>query len=300
MSPTLSWPGATAGSRSKSLRAPWRPPGRPRPPPQGVGSRGDPACPCASIGPLPSTPTVLPAGRYGLLRASFPGGSQSSKARSRSAAGSSGSTSSSTRAVCPVSGSQRVSTRLVVGSNPARGSRITRVTSSVRSSIGPPLGAAASRGRRRRTSGRFRSRLRGRVLGGCRNDGSGCQLAVAVRRAEVGAEELLGNQRRDERAQDHHGDELAVLGLGDEVVGQAVEGGDRAEGQSGGHQQGGVGAVAPGEMKGRGRAYTTLLMATGLTFGSISALYGLTNHLITQAQYSQLVTVVILSAFVPT
>ena len=41
-------------------------------------------------------------------------------------------------------------------------------------------------------------------------------------------------------------------------------------------------------------------MATGLTFGSISALYGLTNHLITQAQYSQLVTVVILSAFVPT
>lgn len=48
------------------------------------------------------------------------------------------------------------------------------------------------------------------------------------------------------------------------------------------------------------RAYTTLLMATGLTFGSISALYGLTNHLITEAQYSELVTVVILSAFVPT
>jgi Kef-type K+ transport system membrane component KefB len=48
------------------------------------------------------------------------------------------------------------------------------------------------------------------------------------------------------------------------------------------------------------RAYTTLLMATGLTFGSISALYGLTNHLIDQAQYSELVTVVILSAFVPT
>jgi Kef-type K+ transport system membrane component KefB len=51
---------------------------------------------------------------------------------------------------------------------------------------------------------------------------------------------------------------------------------------------------------GRERTYTTLLMATGLTFGSISALYGLTNHLITQAQYSELVTVVILSAFVPT
>ncbi len=50
----------------------------------------------------------------------------------------------------------------------------------------------------------------------------------------------------------------------------------------------------------RERAYTTLLMATGLTFGSIAALYGLTNHLISQTQYSELVTVVILSAFVPT
>lgn len=50
----------------------------------------------------------------------------------------------------------------------------------------------------------------------------------------------------------------------------------------------------------RDRTYTTLLMATGLTFGSIAVLYGLTNNLITQAQYSQLVTVVILSAFVPT
>lgn len=50
----------------------------------------------------------------------------------------------------------------------------------------------------------------------------------------------------------------------------------------------------------RDRTNTTLLMATGLTFGSIAALYGLTNDLITQAQYSQLVTVVILSAFLPT
>lgn len=48
------------------------------------------------------------------------------------------------------------------------------------------------------------------------------------------------------------------------------------------------------------RTYTTLLMATGLTFGSISALFGLTHHLITKAQYSELVTVVILSAIVPT
>jgi Kef-type K+ transport system membrane component KefB len=50
----------------------------------------------------------------------------------------------------------------------------------------------------------------------------------------------------------------------------------------------------------RERAYTTLLMATGLTFGSISALFGLTHHLIDEAQYTELVTVVILSALVPT
>lgn len=51
----------------------------------------------------------------------------------------------------------------------------------------------------------------------------------------------------------------------------------------------------------RGQAsYTTLLMATGLTFGTISALFGLQNHIITESQYSVLVTVVILSAFVPT
>jgi Kef-type K+ transport system membrane component KefB len=47
-------------------------------------------------------------------------------------------------------------------------------------------------------------------------------------------------------------------------------------------------------------AYTTLLMATGLTFGTISALFGFQNHIIDQRQYSILVTVVILSAFVPT
>jgi Kef-type K+ transport system membrane component KefB len=50
----------------------------------------------------------------------------------------------------------------------------------------------------------------------------------------------------------------------------------------------------------RERAYTTLLMATGLTFGSIAALYGLTHHLIDKTQYTELITVVILSAFVPT
>jgi Kef-type K+ transport system membrane component KefB len=46
--------------------------------------------------------------------------------------------------------------------------------------------------------------------------------------------------------------------------------------------------------------YTTLLMSTGLTFGSISALYGLTNGIINQSQYTILVTVVVGSAFVPT
>ncbi len=46
--------------------------------------------------------------------------------------------------------------------------------------------------------------------------------------------------------------------------------------------------------------YTTLLMSTGLTFGSISALFGYTNKIINQEQYTILVTAVILSAVVPT
>jgi Kef-type K+ transport system membrane component KefB len=46
--------------------------------------------------------------------------------------------------------------------------------------------------------------------------------------------------------------------------------------------------------------YTTLLMSTGLTFGSISALFGLTNHIIDQRQYTILVTAVIASAVAPT
>jgi Kef-type K+ transport system membrane component KefB len=46
--------------------------------------------------------------------------------------------------------------------------------------------------------------------------------------------------------------------------------------------------------------YTTLLMSTGLTFGSISALFGYTRGIITQEQYTILVTVVIASAVVPT
>lgn len=46
--------------------------------------------------------------------------------------------------------------------------------------------------------------------------------------------------------------------------------------------------------------YTTLMMSTGLTFGSISALFGLTNGIIDQDQYTVLVTAVIASAVVPT
>jgi Kef-type K+ transport system membrane component KefB len=53
-------------------------------------------------------------------------------------------------------------------------------------------------------------------------------------------------------------------------------------------------------MKMKEASYTTLLMATGLTFGTISALYGLSNKIIDQKQYTILVSVVILSAFVPT
>jgi Kef-type K+ transport system membrane component KefB len=47
-------------------------------------------------------------------------------------------------------------------------------------------------------------------------------------------------------------------------------------------------------------AYATLLMSTGLTFGSISALFGLTHHVIDQAQSSYLIATVIGSAVIPT
>lgn len=46
--------------------------------------------------------------------------------------------------------------------------------------------------------------------------------------------------------------------------------------------------------------YTTLLMSTGLTFGTISSLFGLSHGVVTQAQYSALVAAVIASAVVPT
>lgn len=46
--------------------------------------------------------------------------------------------------------------------------------------------------------------------------------------------------------------------------------------------------------------FTTLLMSTGLTFGTISSLYGLQHHIITQSQFSILITGVIVSAVLPT
>jgi glutathione-regulated potassium-efflux system ancillary protein KefC len=48
------------------------------------------------------------------------------------------------------------------------------------------------------------------------------------------------------------------------------------------------------------RWYYTLMMSTGLTFGTISALYGYTHNIVTQDQYTFLVVVVITSAVIPT
>jgi glutathione-regulated potassium-efflux system ancillary protein KefC len=48
------------------------------------------------------------------------------------------------------------------------------------------------------------------------------------------------------------------------------------------------------------RWFYTLLMSTGLTFGTISALFGLSHGIVTQVQYSFLVATVIASAVVPT
>jgi Kef-type K+ transport system membrane component KefB len=50
----------------------------------------------------------------------------------------------------------------------------------------------------------------------------------------------------------------------------------------------------------REKWYYTLLMSTGLTFGTISALYGLTNNIISREQYSLIVGAVIASAVIPT
>lgn len=47
-------------------------------------------------------------------------------------------------------------------------------------------------------------------------------------------------------------------------------------------------------------AFTTLLMSTGLTFGTIASTYGLTAGIITEAQFSVLVSVVVMTAVLPT
>ena len=46
--------------------------------------------------------------------------------------------------------------------------------------------------------------------------------------------------------------------------------------------------------------YTTLLMSTGLTFGTISSVFGLNAGYIDQVQYSVLVGVVVATAVIPT
>ena len=50
----------------------------------------------------------------------------------------------------------------------------------------------------------------------------------------------------------------------------------------------------------RSAMFTTLLMSTGLTFGTISSLYGLNAGILDRAQFSVLVTVVVASAVIPT
>jgi Kef-type K+ transport system membrane component KefB len=59
-------------------------------------------------------------------------------------------------------------------------------------------------------------------------------------------------------------------------------------------------AVRAHRHAGAAGTYYTLMMSTGLTFGTISALFGLNHQIITQAQYSFLVSAVIASAVIPT
>jgi Kef-type K+ transport system membrane component KefB len=59
-------------------------------------------------------------------------------------------------------------------------------------------------------------------------------------------------------------------------------------------------AVRVHRYDGKAGAYYTLMMSTGLTFGTISALFGLNHQIITSAQYSYIVGTVIASAVIPT
>ena len=59
-------------------------------------------------------------------------------------------------------------------------------------------------------------------------------------------------------------------------------------------------AVRVHRYEGPAATYYTLMMSTGLTFGTISALFGLNHQIITQTQYSYIVGTVIGSAVIPT
>jgi glutathione-regulated potassium-efflux system ancillary protein KefC len=59
-------------------------------------------------------------------------------------------------------------------------------------------------------------------------------------------------------------------------------------------------AVRLHRYEGAAGTYYTLMMSTGLTFGTISALFGLNHKIISQTQYSFLVGTVIASAVIPT
>ena len=59
-------------------------------------------------------------------------------------------------------------------------------------------------------------------------------------------------------------------------------------------------AVRVHRYEGDSATYYTLMMSTGLTFGTISALFGLNHQIITQTQYSYIVGTVIGSAVIPT
>jgi Kef-type K+ transport system membrane component KefB len=59
-------------------------------------------------------------------------------------------------------------------------------------------------------------------------------------------------------------------------------------------------AVRAHRYEGNSGAYYTLMMSTGLTFGTISALFGLNHNIIDQKQYSWIVGTVIASAVIPT
>jgi glutathione-regulated potassium-efflux system ancillary protein KefC len=59
-------------------------------------------------------------------------------------------------------------------------------------------------------------------------------------------------------------------------------------------------AVRGHQYEGSSGMYYTLMMSTGLTFGTISALFGLNHKVITEAQYSYVAGTVIGSAVIPT